>query len=108
VIFEALSESAERRELILMEAGMLRFHRRKDGLVTIHEILVEPGRRRRHVGRRLLDVLKARTPGAVAIVAKCPADLSANGWYRKVGFVQTGAETTRSGREVNLWRLDLS
>lgn len=43
----------------------------------------------------------------VAIVAKCPVDLAANDWYRRRGFRLDRTETTPSGRQLNVWRLDL-
>lgn len=45
--------------------------------------------------------------GGHSIFAKCPAELESNEWYKKRGFVLDGTETTKSGRNLNLWRLAL-
>jgi hypothetical protein len=52
-------------------------------------------------------VLKA-TVGAQSLFAKCPAELAANDWYGRRGFVCEGTEKTRRGRELLLWRLWLT
>lgn len=100
MIFETLFESSRRGELLLVEGGMCHWHLRRDGQLTIREIIaVKPG-----AGKRMLDVLKT-TPGAMSIFAKCPRDLVANVWYANRGFVCEGKEITKSGRELRLWRL---
>ena len=102
MIFEALYESAQRGELLLVEGGMCHWHLRRNGQLTIREIIsTQPG-----AGTRMLDMLK-QTPGARCIVAKCPLDLPANAWYRKRGFERLASETTRSGRTLWVWRLNL-
>jgi hypothetical protein len=106
MVFEALMDSMERGELLLFSGAMCRYHLRRDGQVTIHEILVEPSIRRNGWGRVILSRLR-QVRGAKCIVAKCPTDLDANGWYPRVGFGLVGTEQTPSGRELNVWRLDL-
>ena len=106
MVFEALNDSMDRGELILLNGAMCRFHHRRDGQITIHEILVNPSIRRSGWGSCLLGMLRERR-GAKCIVAKCPTDLDASGWYPKVGFRLTRTETTRSGRVLNVWQLDL-
>ena len=106
MIFETLSESAERGELILVDGGLCHWHLRRDGQLTIREILVLPERRGQGIGAAILDTLKA-VAGATSIFAKCPADLPANGWYAAMGFELEGTETTRTGRKLKLWRLRL-
>lgn len=106
VIFEALNAAAERGELILVDGGFCHWHLRRDGQLTIREILVLPEYRRQGVGTAMLDTLK-QTPGAINIFAKCPGDLSANSWYAAMGFNCEGIETTKSGRVLSLWRLQL-
>lgn len=107
MIFETLNESNERGELLLIEGGMCHFHLRRDGQLTIREIIVQHGYQCQGAGKRMLAYLK-ETPGATSIFAKCPADLPANDWYAKCGFVLEGEETTRNGRVLKLWRLGLS
>jgi len=106
MIFETLNESAERGELILVDGGMCHWHLRRDGQLTIREILVLPDRRGQGIGAAILARLRA-VPGALSLFAKCPAELPANGWYRTMGFDCEGTETTKTGRRLNLWRLGL-
>lgn len=99
MIFESLHESARRGELMLIDGGYCRFHLRKDGTITIYEIIST----RQGAGSAMLSELKTR--GAIAIVAKCPTDLAANGWYHRRGFVLIGSEMTETGRLLNVWKL---
>ena len=85
MLFVALNEAAARGELILADGGMLRFHRRRDGVVTIREIVVLPERRRAGVGRGLVDRVAALNPGAV-LRATCPGEYEANAFWRSLGF----------------------
>lgn len=102
MIFETLYESAQRGELLLVDGGMCHWHLRRDGQLTIREIIsTKPGS-----GSQMLYRL-AMNPHATSIFAKCPADLPANEWYEKKGFVLEGTETTKSGRILKLWRLSL-
>lgn len=95
--FEQLHDSAQRGELLMIDGGMCRYHVRRDGQLTIHEIIsTKPG-----AGVEMLRHLTAQ-PCRV-IVAKCPADLPANEWYARRGFVRTGEEQTKSGRMLNIW-----
>ncbi len=99
MIFESLYDSAKRGELILIDGGYCRWHLRRDGSITIYEILsIKPG-----AGAVMLAQLVARKP--VAIVAKCPTDLPSNAWYQRRGFALSATETTRSGRVLNVWVL---
>lgn len=104
MIFETLNESNERGELLIVSGGMCHWHLRRDGQLTIREIIVQRNRQGWGIGTAMLTQLKT-TPGATSVFAKCPAGLPANGWYEAREFVLEGTETTRSGRELNLWRL---
>jgi len=106
VIFEPLMESAKRGELILVDGGFCHWHLRRDGQITIREIIVLPGQRRRGIGTVMLELLK-QIEGATSIFAKCPVDLAANAWYEARGFENEGIETTRSNRKLKRWRLRL-
>lgn len=101
MIFEAIHDAAKRGELILLDGGFCRYHLRRDGQLTIHEIISL----RHGVGSTILAYLK-RT-GARCLVAKCPADLNSNQWYERKGFVLVSTEVTKTGREVNVWKLVL-
>lgn len=102
MIFETLYESGQRGELLLVDGGMCHWHLRRDGQLTIREIIsTQPG-----AGLAMLATLKA-TPGALSLFAKCPVDLASNGWYQRRGFTLERVETTPSGRKLNCWRLAL-
>ena len=101
--FEQMYESSKRGELLLVDGGMCHWHLRRDGQLTIREIIAT----RRGAGSEMLAQLR-QTAGAACIVAKCPADLPSNDFYRKKGFTLEGTESAKSGREINLWRLNLS
>ena len=102
MIFNTLYESSQRGELMLIDGGFCHFHLRKDGQLTIREIIsTRPG-----AGQEMLKRLCA-TPGATSLFAKCPAELPANAWYERRGFICEGEERTRSGRVLKLWRLAL-
>ena len=103
MIFEPLMQSAHRNELIFLDGGLCHWHLRRDGQLTIREIIVLPERQGQGIGKRILEILKSK--GAVSIFAKCPADLKANGWYEHMGFTLEGTEVTKSGRELKKWRL---
>lgn len=100
--FEQLHDSQCRGELLLIDGGMCHWHLRRDGQLTIREILSnKPG-----AGVAMLDTLKA-TLGAANIVAKCPADLPANEWYQRRGFSLNATEHSKTGREINVWKLSM-
>lgn len=99
MIFETLHESAVKGELTLIAGGYCRWHRRRDGVITIYEILsMRPG-----AGSEMLEKLRAM---GLPIVAKCPSDLPSNAWYERRGFALSRTETTPSGRRLNVWRLE--
>lgn len=102
MIFDALYESAQRGELLLVDGGFCHWHLRRDGQLTIREIIGTE----RGAGSRMLDILR-QTPNATSIVAKCPAHLPSNEWYNRRGFQLAATELTRSGKPLNTWRLNL-
>ncbi len=106
MIFETLFDSSKRGELLLIAGGFCHWHLRRDGQLTIREILVNTEAQGQGIGTRILEELRHK-PGATSLFARCPADLTANGFYRKKGFVLEGTETTPRGRRLNLWRLYL-
>ena len=106
MIFNVLHEAAQRGELILVDGGMCHYHLRRDGALTIREILVLPGQPGRGIGRAMLDQLRA-VPGARLIRAKCPAELAANNWYRAMGFTACYVDQTKAGGRLYVWELPL-
>lgn len=97
MIFAALAEAAEKDELILVADGFCRFHKRRDGVVVIREILVLPLRRRTGIGRRLLRHVMDKNPGNT-LLAKCPASYLSNGWWSHMGFHKVAEG------EINTWQ----
>lgn len=91
-----LCEAADRGELILIDGGMIHFHRRRDGIITIRELLVLPSSRRHGIGKWLVERIQRDAPAA-ALWARCPADWPANEFWRAIGF------TLISRSKVNLW-----
>jgi GNAT superfamily N-acetyltransferase len=106
MIFESLHDAARHGELLLVDGGFCHWHLRRDGQLTICEIIVLPHRQGEGIGRAIVGRL-AGTEGATSLLAKCPADLSSNEFYRRLGFAHEATETTRTGRAVNVWRLRL-
>lgn len=106
MIFEILNKAADNGELILVNDGLCHWHLRRDGQITIHEIIVLPEKCKRGIGTMMLEQLK-QVAGATSIFAKCPMDLEANRWYQKIGFRDEGIETTKTGRQLRKWRLNL-
>lgn len=107
MIFETLNESNGRGELLLVDGGMCHWHLRRDGQLTIREIIVQRDRQGKGIGEGMLHHLVGTNPDATSVFAKCPVELSANGWYEHMGFDLEGTETTRSGRLLKLWRLPI-
>lgn len=106
MIFKTLHEASKRGELILSDGGMCHWHLRRNGQITIREIIVLPEQQHQGIGKTMLDRLR-QVDGATSIFAKCPVDLPANGWYEAMGFEDEGIEKTRTGSQVRKWRLYL-
>lgn len=101
MIFETLWESSKKGELLLLDGAFCHWHLRRDGQLTIREIISQ----KKGQGSKILDILKRKKPES--IFAKCPSDLEANEWYRQKGFLLEKTEKTKSGRLLNHWRLVL-
>jgi len=80
--------------------------RREAGQITVRKVIIEQGIQGRGQGRTFIERLKL-VPGATSIFANCPADLSANSFYRHLGFELESQFPTQSGRAMNQWRLRL-
>ena len=102
MIFETLYESTKRGELLLIDGGFCHWHLRHDGQLTIREIIST----RKGSGSEMLEIIR-KTPGALFLLAKCPADLPANDWYERRGFVCIREETSQTGRLIKVWKLQL-
>jgi GNAT superfamily N-acetyltransferase len=103
VIFAALSEAADRGELLLVDCGLCRFHRRRDGVVVVREILVTPPARRCGVGRRMVAEVQRRHPGAT-LLARCPvADARGTVAPGNVFWAHLGFALARVEGRLNVW-----
>ncbi len=79
-MFQELIDAAARNELILIDGGYCKWHLRKDGQLTISEIIsIKSG-----AGTTILEMLKKK--GALKIAAKCPSSYPSNDWYKKRDF----------------------
>lgn len=106
MIFSALDEAAARGELILVEDGLCRYHPRKDGVLTIQEIIVLKDYRRKGIGRGIVTAIRTAFPDHV-IRAKCPQPLTiANVFWKSIGFSVVRKEKTRKGGVVLVWEDD--
>jgi N-acetylglutamate synthase-like GNAT family acetyltransferase len=103
MIFEPLHDSNQKGEFY---GAMCHWHLRRDGQITIREIIIEQDYQGNGQGKVFLERLK-KVSGAISIFAKCPIDLPANNWYSAQGFELEGIETTSSGRQLKSWRLKL-
>lgn len=101
MIFETLWDSSKRGELLLIDGGLCHWHLRKDGQITIREIISQ----KKGNGKTMLNMLIDKNP--LSIFAKCPAELDSNGWYEKMGFSIEGQSESRTGKKINHWRLTL-
>lgn len=99
MIFAALSEAADRGELILRQGGMCRWHLRRDGVVVIREILVLPAYRERGLGRAMLASVQEMNPGCT-VQARCPLSYPSNTFWEHLGFLQVASDETS-----NTWQL---
>lgn len=100
MVFEILHDAAKRGELLLVEGGLCHFHIRRDGQLTVREIISV----RKGAGSLMLGMLRSMQ-GVKFILARCPADLDANSWYQQRGFQLRSTFVTKTGRVLNEWVL---
>ncbi len=100
MIFAALSEAADKGELLIAQGGLCRWHRRRDGIVVIREVLVLPERRGEGIGRVLVDTVRHRNPGST-LLAKCPVPYPSNRFWSALGFTLVATKN-----DINEWRLE--
>ncbi len=79
--------------------GFVRWHKRRDGWVTLYQICVATEYRGCGIGGELLDSLPK---GPIRL--KCHHDnRSATNFYRKHRFKVKGSSKTPAGKKLNIW-----
>lgn len=115
VLRPALEKSILSNELLVASdeatsevLGFTDFHHRRDEQTTLYHIVVAPRHRNQGIGTLLITALlsEANEHEKKRIVLKCPVDLDANNFYMKVGF-RLLARQNGTGRDLNIWRIDL-
>jgi len=103
MVFEILYKASKEKKLILIDGGLCHFNKRKDGQLTILEIIsIKTG-----AGSKMLEMLK-KVSDINLIIAKCPSDLESNKWWKKRGFTCIREEKTRTtGRKINVWAFEI-
>lgn len=110
---QALIEQQKRGWLIVAElnlhiVGFVSYRQRKDNQTTLYEICVVAEYQNNGVGTQLIDSLirESRDLGKIKVVLKCPADLDANQFYSKSGFLFKAFEQGKR-RPLIVWELPL-
>lgn len=111
----AFLEATDRESLFIAETtqkqvvGFVRYNHRKRGTETaIYDIAVYDPMKRQGVGSALIDALseECREKSRTSIILKCPENLEANQFYKRVGFERVRIDSGRSRRLV-VWRLNV-
>jgi predicted GNAT family acetyltransferase len=114
IIRGALAESLSRRCIFVAKTkdskrivGFAHYRMRKDGVTKIYQLCVMHSQKRQHVGHGLLKAIgkESLESGQDCLLLKCPEDLPANGFYRRMGFNHVGSQQGRL-RKLHIWRLD--
>jgi N-acetylglutamate synthase-like GNAT family acetyltransferase len=102
-------DSIQKEEVIVYQKtsrilGFVRYHHRKDGITTLHEIAVLKSHLSNGIGRSLFEALRKEcvSLGQKTIRLKCPLDLPANGFYSHLGFQRVSIEGGRK-RPLAVW-----
>lgn len=92
-----------------MVVGLVHFRCCRDGHATIYQIIITPEYRQNGIGKSLVDAVanEARRLGCNFLRLKCPVDLSANGFYAKLGFARITIENGKR-RPLAVWELNLN
>lgn len=79
-------------------AGFIRFHKRRDEVVTIYEICIAKDFRRRGLGQQLISVLGDRY-----LRLKCHQDNPACDFYKSLSFEVVGTFTSKRGKVMSIF-----
>ena len=90
------------------DRGFLHFHHRRDNISTLYHLCVTPAARRQGTGSQLIEKWQesSRESGIATIRLKCPVDLSANGFYSRLGFSRVDIEPGKH-RPLVVWEKKL-
>ena len=88
--------------------GFISYRHRRDNQTTLYEICVIEEYQGNGLGTQLMDALvnESRGFGKERIVLKCPAELPANRFYSKYGFLFRAFEQGKN-RPLIVWELPL-
>lgn len=103
VLKPSIIESTMKGEVIYIEqnnqiVGACKFHKRKDGIITIYEIVVDDRFRGKGLAKQMLQFIGKR--GLISL--KCPIDNESNKFYKKIGFRLLKIEEGKK-RNLNVW-----
>jgi len=105
----ALLESINRKEVFVAQngeglVGFMEFHHRRDSQTTLYNIVVSENHRRENIGRLLMQTLEvdAIKQNKSVILLKCPEELPANSFYKRLGYKLTNVDPGKS-RRLNIW-----
>jgi N-acetylglutamate synthase-like GNAT family acetyltransferase len=89
--------------------GFVDYHHRRDVQTTLYHIAVAATKRRRGIGRALVEALlhEAQVARKEFVLLKCPHGLAANEFYYKCKFVLTASENGRK-RQLDVWKFALT
>ena len=81
----------------------------EEAQTRVYYLCTDVAYRGRGVGKLLIKAVAvdARLHGNEFITLKCPAHLSANNFYRGLGYELEGSEADHRGVQLNLWCLKL-
>lgn len=103
-----LKEAQQQHQIRIIEdggvfIGFIRFRIRKDEVAVIYDIVVEP--KRRGYGTQLIQDFEAivKDVGKQYIRLKCPVELEANSFYKKMKFHLIGTEIGKR-KGLNIWQ----
>lgn len=109
VMRPALVNGIQKRWLLVVEidgqiVGFAHYRHRLDDQTTLYELCVRQDKRGQGIGRALIGRLwqESQTHGKIRLRLKTPVDLSANGFYRHIGFRHVGQEAGKK-RSLNVW-----
>ena len=105
-----LSKGIENQEILCIpNKGFLHFHHRRDGRSTLYHLCVSPEDRKRGLGKLLVTAWEddARSHGVAILQLKCPIDLEANEFYKRIGFSQIDIQEGKR-RKLIVWNKSLT